>query len=192
MGYSKVQKGILNLSGHEEWVEVYRQDQLELTGDALTISFDVKPGRLCGANEGAPYISKGVAQFGVRQMGEETLRFYLHAGKQHNLDVQLPKNWKHNWHHVTASWDGKEMKLYIDGTMYGSLETKSERNVPLHMDNYPYAINIGRIAASHGSEPHTIYTADAEMDNVAIYDKCLNDGEGRAEEALLYLTLPAE
>lgn len=191
MGFSKVQKGVLKLSGHEEWVEVYRQNQLELKGQALTISFDVKPGKLCGANEGAPYITKGVAQFGVRQMGEETLRFYLHAGKQYNLDAKLPENWKNNWHHVTASWDGKEMKLIIDGVELARAETLPDPKAILKnvvMDNYPYSINIGRIEASHGSESHTIYTADAEMDNVAIYDKCLADGEGKPEDALLYLT----
>lgn len=194
MGYSKVRKGVLKLSGHEEWVEIYRQDQLELKGQALTISFDVKPGRLCGANEGAPYITKGNAQFGVVQRGEDKLRFYLHAGKQFNLEVPLPENWKDRWHHVTASWDGKVMKLFIDGNEMGHEETLPEQQIGRRqpqvvvMDNYPYSVNIGRIEASHGSETHTVYTADAEMDNVAIYDKCVADGEGNAADALLYLT----
>lgn len=193
MGYSKVEKGTLRLNGHEEWVEVYRQDQLELTGQALTISFDVKPGRLCGTHEGAPYVTKGNAQFGVVQRGEDKLRFFLHAGRQFNLEVPLPAEWKDKWHHVTANWNGKEMKLFIDGQLLGTQSTEAEaggnrRPAPVVMDNYPYAINIGRIAASHGSEPHTIYMADAEMDNVAIYGKCLADGEGKPEDALLYLT----
>ena len=193
MGYSKVEKGVLRLSGHEQWVEVYRQDQLELNGQALTISFDVKPGRLSGAAEGAPYITKGNAQFGVVQRGEDRLRFYLHAGRQFNLEVPLPSDWKDRWHHVTASWDGKTMRLYVDGTELGSEQTLPEpggRRQPsvLRMDNYPYSINIGRIEASHGSETSTVYTAQADIDNVAIYDRCLADGEGSAADALLYLT----
>lgn len=191
MGYAKIEKGTLRLSGHEEWVEVYRNDQLELDGQALTITFDVKPGKLCGANEGATYVTKGAAQFGVVQKGEDILRFYLHAGKQYNLDAPLPENWKHRWHHVTASWDGKQMLLFIDGKQVGSTMTepeKSGRQRAVVMDNYPYAVNIGRMAASHGSEPHTIYTADAEMDNVAIYGKCIEDGKDNPAEALLYLT----
>ncbi|MCQ2374721.1 MAG: DUF4981 domain-containing protein [Salinivirgaceae bacterium] len=191
MGYSKVEKGTLRLNGHEEWVEVYRQDQLELNGEALTISFDVKPGKLCGAHEGAPYVTKGIAQFGVVQRGEDKLCFYLHAGKQYSIEGKLPDNWKNNWHHVTASWNGKEMKLYIDGVQVSQGTTElaaGDRIKKVIMDNYPYSVNIGRIEASHGSETHTIYTADAEMDNVAIYGKCLADGEGKAEDALLYLT----
>lgn len=191
MGYSKVDKGTLHLSGHEEWVEVYRQEQLELQGNALTIAFDVKPGDLCGAHEGAPYISKGVAQFGVVQQGEDKLRFYLYAGKQYNAIGKLPDNWKHNWHHVTASWDGRAMKLFIDGKLAAeeaTLEEPGSRRQAVVMNNFPYSINIGRIEASHGSETHTIYTADAEMDNVAIYGKCVDDGVSKPEEALLYLT----
>ncbi len=199
MGNAKVEKGVLHLSGHDEWVEVYRSNNVELSSKELTISFDVKPGKLCGMFEGAPYITKGNTQFGVVQRGENKLQFYLHSGVKHTLDVDLPANWVGKWHHVTASWDGKEMKLYIDGQLKGTESTTSnepnnnrrrgngggERGM---LSNFPYPINIGRFAGNHAQDPQTIYTADAEMDNVAIYNKCLADGEGRAEDAVLYLT----
>ena len=198
MSNAKVEDGILCLSGHEEWVEVYRADNVELKGNALTISFDVKPGKLSGTHDGAPYITKGSAQFGVVQKGEKSLQFYLHTGVKHALNVDLPENWIGNWHHVTASWDGQEMKLYIDGELKGTEATparqqtgnrrgnqQGERGV---ISNFPYPINIGRFAGNHAQDPQTIYTADAQMDNVAIYDKCLADGEGSAADAVLYLT----
>ena len=199
MGNAKVEKGVLHLSGHDEWVEVYRSNNVELSSKELTISFDVKPGKLCGMFEGAPYITKGNTQFGVVQRGENKLQFYLHSGVKHTLDVDLPANWVGKWHHVTASWDGKEMKLFIDGQLKGTESTTSnehnnnrrrgngggERGM---LSNFPYPINIGRFAGNHAQDPQTIYTADAEMDNVAIYNKCLVDGEGRAEDAVLYLT----
>jgi hypothetical protein len=53
------------------------------------------------------------------------------------------------------------------------------------LSNFPYPINIGRIAGNHAQDPQTTYTADAEMDNVAIYSQCLADGEGKAEDAVL-------
>ena len=211
MSNAKVEKGTLHLSGHDEWVEVYRSNNVELSSKALTISFDVKPGKLSGMYEGAPYVTKGNTQFGVVQKGGEKLQFYLHSGVKHTLDVDLPENWVGNWHHVTASWDGKEMKLFIDGTLKGTEKTAApepannrrgnrgggggERGI---LSNFPYPINIGRIAGNHAIDPMTTFTADAEMDNVAIYDKCLADverlrvgasaGMGRAEDAVLYLT----
>ena len=75
-GNAKVEKGVLRLNGHDEWVEVYRANNVELSSKALTVSFDVKPGKLCGMYEGAPYVTKGNTQFGVpmlcaRQEGKE-------------------------------------------------------------------------------------------------------------------------
>ncbi len=200
MGAAKVEKGVLRLSGHDEWVEVYRSNNVELSGKALTISFDVKPGKLSGTYEGAPYITKGNTQFGVVQKGNDKLQFYLHSGVKHTLDVDLPDNWIGKWHHVTATWDSKEMKLYIDGELKGTEKTAAEpamnRRGPRGggggergiLSNFPYPINIGRFAGNHAQDPQTILTADAEMDNVAIYNQCLADGEGKADDAVLYLT----
>jgi len=187
MGNSKVKEGVLSLSGHEQWVEVYRSANVELNGKALTICFDVKPGKLCGMHEGAPFITKGDTQFGVVQKGQDKLQFYLFAGSKHSLDVDLPKDWIGKWHHVTATWDGKEMKLYIDEQQQGTIQTLSKEG-EMTMANYPYPINIGRLAGNHGAEVMTTYTAEAEMDNVAIYDKCIADGEGSANDAVLFLT----
>lgn len=200
MGNAKVKKGVLNLSGHDEWVEVYRANNVELTSKELTISFDVKPRKLSGMHQGAPYVTKGNTQFGVVQRGADKLQFFLHSGVKHTLDVDLPSNWLNNWHHVTASWDGKEMKLYIDGQLKGTESTlpKVENNSNNRrgnqspergmLSNFPYPINIGRFAGNHAEDPQTVYTADAEMDNVAIYNKCIADGEGTPADAVLYLT----
>ena len=198
MGNAKVTKGVLRLSGHDEWVEVYRSQNVELTGSALTIAFDVKPGKLSGMHEGAPYVTKGNTQFGVVQHGADKLRFYLHSGVKHSLEVALPEDWIGQWHHVTASWDGSEMRLYVDGRLLGSetIERQPSSGNPWGqrpkergcLSNFPYPVNIGRYAGNQAADPQTIYTADAEMDNVAIYDKCLADGQGRAEDAVLYLT----
>ncbi|MBQ0018969.1 MAG: DUF4981 domain-containing protein [Bacteroidales bacterium] len=197
MSGAKVEKGVLKLDGPEEWVEVYRANNVELSGGALTISFDVKPGQRSGMHEGAPYVTKGNTQFGVVQKGNKKLQFYLHSGVMHRLDVDLPEDWVGNWHHVTASWDGKEMKLYVDHKLLGT-ETIAQESAPNRrgqqggerrkLSNFPYPINIGRFAGNHAQDVQTIYTAHAEMDNVAIYDKCMADGEGKAEDAVLYLT----
>ncbi len=198
MSNAHVKDGVLHLNGHDEWVEVYRSKNVELNGNALTISFDVKPGKLSGMHEGAPYVTKGNTQFGVVQKGNDKLQFYLHTGLKHTLNVSLPENWMGEWHHVTASWDGKEMKLYIDGELKGTEPTiaqaspnnrrgggSQERGV---ISNFPYPVNIGRLVGNHAQDVQTTYTADAQMDNVAIYDKYMPDGEGKPEEAVLYLT----
>ncbi len=199
MSGAKVEKGVLKLNGPEEWVEVYRANNVELNGSELTISFDVKPGKRSGLHEGAPYVTKGNTQFGVVQKGDKTLQFYLHSGVMHRLDVPLPADWVDKWHHVTANWDGHEMRLYIDGQLLGTEKIAQEPQdngggrrgqsaERRRLSNFPYPINIGRFAGNHAQDVQTIYTAHAEMDNVAIYDKCLADDEGKPEDAVLYLT----
>ena len=196
MGNCHVRDGVLCLSGHDEWVEVYRSQNVELHGEALTIAFDVKPGPLCSMHEGVPYVTKGDTQFGVVQHGSDQLRFYLHSGVKHVLDVPLPAEWTGRWHHVTASWDGQQMRLYIDHQLCGEQQITMDKPANpwskprerRRLSNFPYPVNIGRIAGNHAIDPFTLYTAQGEMDNVAIYERCLGDGEGQPEDAVLYLT----
>lgn len=200
MGPSRVEGGTLRLSGHDEWVEVYRSPNVELQGKALTIVFDVKPGPLCSMHEGVPYVTKGDTQFGVVQHGSDQLRFYLHSGVKHTLDVPLPADWTDRWHHVTATWDGQQMSLYIDHKLCGSQTIEmdkpanrwSQPKERRQLSNFPYPVNIGRIAGNSAIDPFTLYTAQGEMDNVAIYDRCLADGEGSADDAVLYLTFDSQ
>lgn len=200
MGPAHVERGTLRLSGHDEWVEVYRSSNLELNGSALTIAFDVKPGPLCSLYEGVPYVTKGDTQFGVVQRGSDKLRFYLHSGVKHQLDVPLPSDWTDRWHHVTATWDGQQMSLYIDHQLCGTQTIEmdkpanrwSQPKERRKLSNFPYPVNIGRIAGNSAIDPFTLYTAQGEMDNVAIYDRCLADGEGSAEDAVLYLTFDSQ
>ena len=138
-------------------------------------------------------MTKGNTQFGVVQRGNEKLQFYLHSGVKHTLDVDLPADWVDKWHRVMATWDGREMRLFIDGQLRGSEPTTpqeqggqrrggqrgggGERGI---LSNFPYPINIGRIAGNHAIDPFTTFTADAEMDNVAIYARCLDSAPGDA------------
>jgi len=199
MGNASIEKGVLRLNGHDQWVEVYRSSNVELSGRELTVCFDVKPGQLSGMYEGTPYVTKGNTQFGVVQRGSEKLQFYLHSGVKHTLEIDLPADWVDHWHLVMATWDGSVMRLYIDRQLQGSLSTAAtaqggqgraghgsdERGV---LSNFPYPINVGRIAGNHAIDPMTTFTADAEMDNVAVYNRCLDGAEwGSPDDAVLYL-----
>ena len=112
----KESKGnVLDLNGHDQWVEVYRQSNVEITGDQLTLTCDVYPRKLissCGS-----FITKGSYQFGLQQQGEDSLDFYLYTDKRHILRVKLPVDWENNWHQLSGVYDGKAMAVYIDQKM---------------------------------------------------------------------------
>ena len=50
----------------------------------------------------------------------ERFRFYLYSGGSSTyFNVDVAEN-VGQWHHVVATYDGAELKVYIDGTMLGS------------------------------------------------------------------------
>lgn len=164
MGNAKLVEGpwgkVLDLNGHDQWVEIYRDSLLEHYEDKLTLSCMVYPRKLissCGS-----FLTKGSYQFGLQQAGKEEMEFYLYTDKRHSVKVALPDNWEYNWHHLFGVYDGKEMTLYIDG------EEKGKACVSGKIKNFPYPINIGRNAEIHGQET-SVYICDAQIDNVGIF-----------------------
>ena len=59
-------KGI-DLNGHDQWVEVYQDKNVEISGDALTVSFWIYPRDLM--KMGGTMLTKGNNQFGLQQIG---------------------------------------------------------------------------------------------------------------------------
>lgn len=184
---------VIDLSGHDEWVEVYRDDCLEVSGNSLGISFDVMPRKLvssCGS-----FVTKGDWQFGVQQKGKEKITFYINTDKapesampkidpndpraafrramtapknyRYVLEAPLPSDWEYNWHHVDAAYDGSRMTLAIDGRQLAGMEAEG------NIINAPFPVNIGRNEQAHGQDTR-VYICDALMDDVVISD---NSGE---------------
>ena len=176
---------VIDMNGHDQWVEVYRDDCLEITGNAITVSFDVYPRKLissCGS-----FVTKGEWQFGVQQNGKEQLTFYINTDKapaeqgngaanarpnpwrsapanhKYELQAPLPTDWEDNWHHVEASYDGTQMTVSIDNKQVARMEAQG------HIINAPFPVNIGRNEQTHGQDTR-VYICDALMDNVIICD----------------------
>ena len=175
----------LDLNGHDQWVEIYRQDNVEITSSALTLRCEVYPRKLissCGS-----FLTKGNYQFGLQQQGKDSLDFYLYTNQRYCLRVPLPQNWEGQWHQLSGVYTGHEMMVYIDGQKIGSLPASG------NIRNFPFPINIGRNAEIHGQETD-VYICDALLDNVGIYTKALTPANGDADpsEAVLWLDFEKE
>ena len=188
MGRAKLVKGIegkgIDLNGHDQWVEVYRDEALEINGDQLTLNLWVYP-RVLSSSAGT-LITKGNYQFGIHQTGKDSLEFYITTRQKHNVRIALPENWELNWHHVVAQYDGKSIVLTIDGR-----ESK-KRAVSGNIRNTPFPVNIGRNVEIHGQETN-VYICDAIIDQVGIFSKQVpfsalkNPAEEVRREASLWL-----
>jgi beta-galactosidase len=141
-------KGI-DLNGHDQWVEVYRDEGLEISGNNLTLTLWVYPRALSGS--AGTLITKGDWQFGIDQIKKDTLEFYLTTRQRHTVKMVLPENWEYNWHHVTACYDGSSIFLNIDGRESAHLPVSG------NIRNTPSPVNIGRNAEIHGQETSSIY-----------------------------------
>ena len=163
---------VLDLNGHDQWVEVYRDDSLEVTGNCLKIEFDVMPRKLvssCGS-----FVTKGEWQFGVQQDGKEKLNFYINTNRdldnprardhRYVISATLPADWEEHWHHVEASYDGRNIAISIDGKQLA--QARAEGNIV----NAPFPVNIGRNEQTHGQDTH-VHICDAQMDNVIISNR---------------------
>ncbi len=154
--------GALYLSGNDDWLEIARDPALDISGEALTISFLVKPETF---NGNAAFLTKGDYQFGVVQSDEEHLEFYLNTGRKMRLKAALPASWLNSWHHVTAIYDGKQMELYVDGELLGSKSCKGQ------IRNAPYQVILGKSAELRDS--HLGYMCHATLDEVRIFDEVI-------------------
>ncbi|MDR0537972.1 MAG: DUF4981 domain-containing protein, partial [Tannerellaceae bacterium] len=188
MGNGRIVKGrdgkALDLNGHDQWMEIYRQDNVEVTSGQLMLSLDVFPRKLissCGS-----FITKGSYQFGLQQRGKDSLDFYIYTNKKYTLRVPLPGNWENVWHSLQGVYDGKEMAVYIDGKQAGEKMPATGT-----IRNFPYPVNIGRNAEAH-TQNVDVYMCDALMDNVGIFTQAYKPEDLKPENSVLWLDFEKE
>jgi beta-galactosidase len=155
------------LSGHDEWVEVYRAPSLDITGSELTLELEVRPGPWNGTGS---FLTKGTHQFGLEQSGPETLEFWIHDRERVAVQAPVPDDWVGSWHHLTGVFDGARLELWLDGVRVAQKEHAGG------IDHGPFPVNLGRNAAVHGQE-HPGELSNATLDSVRIYPAVVRPGE---------------
>jgi beta-galactosidase len=152
----------LSLSGHDDWVEVYRDPALDIAGNKLTLSFWIYPEPW---NGDAYFLTKSDYQFGLIQSDDTNLEFYVTTGEKHAVKAEVPHNWTHNWHHIAGIYDGEKLRIYANGSLLG--EETCSGNI---LDG-PYSVNIGK--SSEIIDSHQGYMCHAKIDKVRIFDDAL-------------------
>ena len=188
MGRAKLTEGKsgngIDLNGHDQWVEVYRDKAVEISGNALTLSLWVYP-RVLNSSAGT-LITKGSYQYGIQQIGTDSIEFYITTGKRNAVRSALPANWINNWHQVVAIYDGQKLGLSVDG------QKGREAAATGNIKNLPFPVNIGRNAEIHGQET-SVYLCDAVIDQVGIFAHVLkpeqlsNPSDELKKQAALWL-----
>jgi Beta-galactosidase/beta-glucuronidase len=187
MGRATLVKGptglALDLNKQDQWVQVYRADNVEIAGDKLTLTLDLLPRKF--NRSGGYLITKGAHQYGLRQHRDQ-LEFYIDTGRTLTLSAPLPADWEDCWHNVTAVYDGAVMRLFVDGQELASQEASGMiRNLPL-------SLCIGRNEEIGGQDIRD-YVCDARIDNVGVFaDAVLPAGGFDPARAALWLDFEGE
>lgn len=180
MGRPEFVQGIhgraVSFSGHDDWIEFYRDPQLDITGDKLVISFWVRPSRIPQANT---FIAKGTHQFGIYMPDPETIEFYIqqnnlgtvfptpyfnNLSEHHSVKASVKDDWYGNWHHVAGIYDGTRMEIYIDK------QKTATKEVSGNIAHSPFPLCIGRSADIHDQGEYSGRLSSMIIDRIQLLD----------------------
>ena len=156
--------GGLLFDGVDDLVQVPDSDALDLAGSTMTLSCWVKPNR----SQIGPLLKKINPTHGYRINVTATgaLRFVLRRNGQNTTvtsTVPLPLN---KWTHVAARYDGKQMRIFINGTLDAATTPATAANTP-RATTAP--VLIGGDSSTH--------RFSGTLDDVSIYGRALSDSE---------------
>jgi beta-galactosidase len=170
----------LEFSGHDDWIEFYRDPSLDISGKQLSIGFWVKPSKIPQANN---FITKGKHQFGIIMENPETLEFYVYGDKRISAKAKVGGDFYENWHHIAGIYDGNKLQLYIDEKAVA--QTNFNGNISLT----PFPLCIGREAETQDQGEYSGRLSKMIIDDVKIFDKAVsvNDLKNDTTNAVLAL-----
>lgn len=158
----------VNLTSLDDFVDVFRDRRLDISGNAITLDAWVRPGAWAGS---FPIVTKGQA-YGLQMTNETTLEFGVTAGGARSaVTATVPANWQDNWHRVTGVYDGAALRLLIDGAEVATAEKTGA------IDPGVWEVNIGRNAQIQRDNYWGARLARGHFDDVRIYPTALSTAD---------------
>lgn len=149
----------LAFSGLDDFVEVYDHPVFNQVGEKLTLETWINPRGFVDVN---PLLGKGKS-YEITQRHPDSLSFIISIkGIEYSLGGLVPRDWNYNWHHVVSSYDGDEMKLYIDGENIGVRKANGR------IDRSPHPVCIGK-NHERNHENKGWFISNSQFDQVRIY-----------------------
>jgi hypothetical protein len=118
------------LLGKDCYIEVPNSASLDRMDETITMMAWVFP--MADDNDLVDLLTKGDNHV-LQLAGNKTLGFFAGGWGRGDCIVNLPANWKNNWHHIAGVCNGKQLLVYIDGELKGS--TRLEQAAGLSVSN---------------------------------------------------------
>jgi len=134
--------------------------------EQITISAWVKPND-AGDGQHNPYVSKGDHTYALKHASNNSIEFFIYDGGWYTANVSVDATFNDEWHHVLGTYDGLEVKTYVDGLLGAT--TAHTGTIAVQAHNLTIAVN---------SEETSRYYYGS-VDEVKIYNRALSRGEVR-------------
>jgi beta-galactosidase len=173
----------LSFSGLDDFVEVYRDRRLDITGTQLTLDAWVRPQRPWTGD--FTIVAKGDHQFALKMANETTLEFFIYSGTWRTVRAPVPADWYDAWHRVTGTYDGAALRIYVDGREAAQLPFSGS------IDWSSFDVNVARNSETMQDNMRG-RMAHGTIDEVRVYPRALTaaelaDGADPKDDAALAL-----
>lgn len=145
---------------HDGYAECPPREDLDLRGP-LTLEAWVKPDPTDKPN---PFISKGHGQYGLWMPDGGSVEFHVCGTERVAARASVSADWGSDWHRLTGVYDGRTVRLYIDGAL------AAETPFAGALRNHPWPVFIGR-------NPEKTWPLHGAVDSVRIYGRALSADE---------------
>jgi len=92
------------------WLQLGPGEGPDLAGGHPTRAAGGRPERVAGH---APILGRGDTNVMLKTSGDQ-LMFFVYDGGWITCTAPLPEDWHRNWHHVAGSYDGEQLRLFLD------------------------------------------------------------------------------
>jgi len=160
--------GALQLNGTSDYVNCSNDAVFDIT-EQVTLSVWVNTND-AGNGQHNPYITKGDTTYGLKHHTSNGIEVFIYDGDWYQARSDaLDSSFNSIWHHVAGTYDGIQLKLYIDG----ALQTTSDHVGSIATNQF--AVNIGRNSEAEADDGGRFY--EGAIDDVRIYNRVLSSAE---------------
>ncbi len=155
----------LSLNGVDDYVNCGDNASFDIT-EQITLSAWVNTSD-SGNGQHNPFVTKGDQSYAIKHASGNSMEFFIYDGTWQTLSSPVDDSFNGAWHHVAGTFDGNQLRLYVDGNLADSMDHTGA------IATTTYPVNIGR----NSQNVDRFY--EGAIDEVRIYNRALSEGEIR-------------
>ncbi|MBN2180980.1 MAG: discoidin domain-containing protein [Sedimentisphaerales bacterium] len=153
----------LSLDGVDDHVNCGDNARFDITGQ-ITLAAWVKTND-AGNGQHNPFVGKGDQSYAIKHASNNSMEFFIYDDDWQTLQSPINSSFNDNWHHIAGTFDGNQLRLYVDGLLADSMDYTGA------IATTTYPVNIGR------NSQNTDRLYEGAIDEVRIYNRALSEAE---------------